>query len=123
MIVKCFQQPCFVIDPIPKNCLVKYPCPGCGPGGLCPPFYNFFFDDLDPAIKVSVIDPRGQPVAVTQSRTPKGMVLSFRPAPALFKDGKIGDYSLVFEIRSGVKPGAEMRIKTRLEASNEPIKP
>jgi hypothetical protein len=121
LVLKCPLPGCIVIDPIPKNCLVKFTCPGCEPGGLCPPFYNMFFDGLDPAWKVSVVDPRGQPVAARQLKTESGIVVSFRPAAALFKDGKIGDYSLVFQMGPGGKPGTEMRIKTRLEASNKPL--
>jgi hypothetical protein len=120
-VLKCPLPGCVIVDPIPKNCLVKFKCPGCEPGMLCPPFYNIFFEDLDPAWKVSVIDPRGQPVAARQMKTEKGLVLSFRPTAALFRDGKIGDYALVFEMGSGGKPDTEYKVKTRLEASSKPL--
>ena len=121
LVLKCLLPGCVIIDPIPKNCLVKFKCPGCEPGALCPPFYNVFFDDIDPAWKISVVDPKGQPVTVRQTKTKSGIVVSFRPAAALFKDGKIGDYSFVFEMGPGGKPGTEYRVKTRLEASNKPF--
>jgi hypothetical protein len=123
LVLKCRTSNCFVVDPLPKKCLVAFDCPGCSPAGLCPPFYNIFFDDIDPAWSVRLFDPKGRPVAARQIKTPTGIVMSFRPDKQYFKEGQIGDYSLVYTMGRGGKVGTEYPIKTRLEVGDKPYKP
>jgi hypothetical protein len=117
----CQVIPCRVIDPIPKNCLVKFECPGCGPLGLCPPWYHIYLDGADPRIwQVEVLTNAGDPVPHSVRPTDRGVVVSFRPSRGLFKKGSIGDYVLAFE--SGhVKKGAKVTFRTRLETSSFPF--
>lgn len=123
LVLECPFPDCRVIDPLPKNCLVKFDCPGCSPRGLCPPYYNVFFDGLDDIWKIEVFDPNGNPVRVPQSKTRTGIVISFRPEKRFFENGKIGDYAFVFTMGRKGKVGQEYRINIRLEASDKPFKP
>ena len=121
--LRCLGIPnCVVRDPIPRNCLVKYNCPGCPPNGLCPPFYNLFFDRLDlDKWDVSLVGKGGRAVPHDVVRNGKGVVVSFRPDRRTFKTGSIGDYQVVFALREGVK-GEDIDLPARLETSNEPFK-
>jgi hypothetical protein len=96
--IKCRTEPCVAVDPVPKNCLVKFDCPGCGgPNVLCPPYYHIFIDDIDPAQwDVELVHRNGKPVPHEISRTPKGIAISFRPDKDKFQPRRIGDYFLVF---------------------------
>ena len=123
VVLKCPFENCLVVDPLPKNCLVKFDCPGCSPRGLCPPFYNVFFDGLEDIWTIQVFDPNGKLVRMPQWKTQTGIVISFRAEKRFFEKGKIGDYSLVFRMGRTGKVGQEYRIKTRLEASDKPYKP
>lgn len=122
LVLECPSRDCLVVDPLPQNCLMKFECPGCSPRGLCPPYYNLFFDGLDDWT-ITVFDPNGKPVRVPQLKTQTGIVISFRPEKRFFENGKIGGYSLVFRMGRKGKVGQEYRIRTRLEASDKPFKP
>ena len=107
---------CIIRDPIPRNCLVKYDCPGCGLGELCPPMYRFIVEDLDPDIwTVGIVTREGRPVDFNVERIPKGVAVTFRPEKERFKEGSIGDYELVFARKEGAPPGRRYKFKTRLE--------
>jgi hypothetical protein len=121
--LECALRGCVKFDPIPKNCLVKWNCPGCSPGGLCPPFYNVFLDGLEDVWAVGLFDPAGEPVPFARFDTDQGVVLSFRPDEKLFIDGQIGDYLLVFQMGPNGKPGQRYEIKTRVEASDQQFSP
>lgn len=116
--LKCLVKPCLVIDPLPKNCLVKFNCPGCSPGGLCPPFYNITLQGLETAWKVGLVGPKGGPVQHRQVQTADGLVVSFRPSKLSFQEGKIGDYYLTFSLLPGGKTDLKYSIKTSLAVSN-----
>jgi hypothetical protein len=117
------RQDCIFRDPIPKNCLVKYNCPGCPVGGMCPPYYHFVLENFNSRLwEVGIFTKDGDPVEARRARTKNGLVLSFRPAKELFKDGSVGDYELVFATKTGDRQ-ASQRIKTRLEVSDRPSYP
>jgi hypothetical protein len=120
--INCTVLPCRVIDPLPKNCLVKFKCPGCDGFGLCPPWYHIYLDGVDPRVwQVNVFTTQGDPLKQAKQRTTKGMVISFRPSRRLFKEGEIGDYVLTFE-SDKVKLGQSYAFGTRLETSEYPLK-
>lgn len=123
ILLKCPYPECFVIDRMPDNCKVKWDCPGCGPFGLCPPYYNVFFDGLEDIWRVELYDPNGKLIRAPQWKTQTGVVVSFRPEKQFFLDGKIGDYTFVFKMGPKGKVGTEYRIQTRLEAGDKPYKP
>jgi hypothetical protein len=110
---------CQIRDPIPRNCLVKFNCPGCSSTGLCPPYYHVYLDDFDPEDwNLDVRTGADQPVNFELNTTNTGVVVSFRPDPERFEEGSIGDYQFVFDARSSVKPETKYRIGTRLEVSD-----
>jgi hypothetical protein len=116
----CTVVPCRVIDPVPKNCTVKWECPGCPPGGLCPPWYHITLDGIDPEIwEVGLYTSGGDDVPHVVRRTNSGFVLSFRPAEKGFRPKEIGDLVLTFE-SNRVKAGQAFTVKTRLETNNRP---
>jgi hypothetical protein len=96
--VKCLTEPCVVVDPVPRNCLVKFNCPGCeGPNVLCPPYYHMYFDNVDPEQwQVTLVYKNGQGVPFELNRTDKGIVISFRPDKQKFVEKRIGDYTIIF---------------------------
>ncbi len=107
------------IDPLPKNCTVKWSCPGCE-GALCPGWYHIFIDDIDPAIwKVQILGRRGELVHQQLGRVEKGIVLSFRPSRSNFRAKTIGDYYLAFE-GVGRIPKGQYVFGTHLEVSPYP---
>jgi hypothetical protein len=111
--------PVVVVDPIPRNCTVKWNCPGCE-GGLCPGFYHIYLDDLDPADwNVEVVNRKGESVTQRLSRRGNGIVISFRPSRADFREKDIGDYALTFETLRRLPPGTKT-FRTRLEMSPYP---
>ena len=59
--LECALRGCIIVDPLPQNCRVKFNCPGCGPGGLCPPYYNIHLDGLQAAWDVALYDARELP--------------------------------------------------------------
>lgn len=123
LVLLCQRIPCVVVDFVPRNCLLKFPCPGCPPRGLCPPFYNVFLDGLDNAWTVSLAGPKGERVAYQLFRGEKGVVLSFRPSKELFKEGKIGNYFLTFRLKPTGKTGVKYEVKTSLDVSDRPYEP
>ena len=116
--VKCKLLPCIVFDPVPKNCTMKWNCPGCDGFGLCPPFYHITFDDTIRPWEVSLIDREGNPVPQKLTKRGKLTTLSFRPAKEDFKEGSIGDYRLVLKADKGIKPGVEYKIRAKLDVSD-----
>jgi hypothetical protein len=123
IVLKCPFPSCRVIDPLPLNCLVKYQCPGCRAGGLCPPYYHVFFDNLDKSWDIGLFDAQGRPVPHQQFDTETGTVISFRPHRQAYLEGQVGNYFLAFEMGQGGKPGAEYAVKTRLQRSDTPYSP
>lgn len=121
--LRCDLYPCVVMDPLPRNCLVKYDCPGCPPGALCLPYYNVFFDGLDKVWDVGLFDGQGKPVPYQQFKTPSGIVISFQPDQKGNLDGQIDNYFFAFEISPRGKLGLEYKVKTRLERSDSPYQP
>ncbi len=119
IIVTVDAFPTLVVDPIPKNCLVKWECPGC-PAGLCPGWYHIYVDELDPSVwNVQVLDKRGELVQQQLSAVGKGIVLSFRPSKNNFNEKQIGDYYLTFESLKPVTKGRHA-FPTRLEVDAYP---
>jgi hypothetical protein len=119
--LSCALNPdgCRFIDPLPKNCIYKFGCPGCR-AGLCPNFYHIYLDDLDHRVwDVALYSTKGDPVPHEVVRTKRGVVVSFQPSKALYRDKRIGQYSLVFAMKPGGKPGKYV-IPTRLEVGREP---
>lgn len=116
--LNCPLKLCWVVDFIPRNCLVKFACPGCPPDGLCPPYYQLYFDGLANAWSVGLLGPKGEKVPYQLFSTKRGIVLSFRPSKELFKEGSIGNYLLTFRLRPGGKTGYTYKVKTSLKLSN-----
>jgi hypothetical protein len=116
--LECLRRPCLVIDPLPRNCLVKFECPGCGPGGLCPPWYNLTIQELDPSWRVTLYGPGGAAVSYRSRRTTGGYEISFRPSKAQFKDGKLGEYYLGFRLGTKGKTGTPYKVKMSLQAGD-----
>jgi hypothetical protein len=111
---------CKFIDFIPKNCLIKFRCPGCREG-FCPPFYHIFLDSVDVKTwDIALFSRKGDLVDHEVRKTRKGIVVSFQPSKDLYREGKIGEYSLAFVMRPGGKPGRYV-IPTHLEVSDGPL--
>jgi hypothetical protein len=123
--IECRIRPCVVVDFLPKNCLVKFECPGCPPGGLCPPFYHLFLDGMDGAWELSLISPKGSPAPVyrTIRRPPTGLVVSFRPSSEGFEEGKIGSYALAFRLKPEGRTGHRYRVKASLRTGDRHYRP
>lgn len=119
--LQCPVRPCMVIDPIPKNCLVKFSCPGCRPNELCPPFHNITLQGLGNDWRVGLVGPNGGAVRHRQIPTPEGLVVSFRPSRQLFQEGRVGDYYLTFTLRPAGKTDFKYSVKTSLDVSNSPF--
>jgi hypothetical protein len=119
--LECPVRDCYNIDPLPKNCLVKFQCPGCSPGGLCPPFYHLFLEGLDPAWEVGLLDRDGKKVAVTEVQIENGVVLSFRPSQEHFIEGQIGDYFLLFRMSDRGSPGKKYTVRTSVRVGDKPF--
>ena len=117
--LKCLLHGCRVIDPIPKNCLVKYEsCPGCRPGGLCPPFFHAYFDGLEDVWNVTLVDSQYNEVPHNVFRTRTGVVVSFQPSKQDYIERQIGLYSFVFEMGRKGKLGHDYIVKSRVEVSD-----
>jgi len=112
----CWQQPCRLLDPIPKNCLVKWNgCPGCeGGAALCPPFYDIYLEGLEDDWTVRLIDPAGYPVPFHQIPLDQGRVVSFRPSEKYYMDGLIGSYFLAFDLNPKGSIGKRYKVTTKL---------
>lgn len=120
LVLKCAVGDfCRIRDPLPKNCLVKFNCPGCEGTALCPPYYHIYLDDFDPELwDVDLRTRDDRAVNYELNFTTTGVVLSFRPDRKYYDQKSIGDYDLVFEATKSVKPEAEYRVSTRLEVSD-----
>jgi hypothetical protein len=118
--IECALIDCIVLDPLPRNCLVKFPCPGCGPGGLCPPYYHIALQGMGEAWRVGLFDAEGMPVPHDLIETPKGPVISFRPSKEAFINGQIGNYMLAFQLTRKGRPGRPYDIKVQLDVADHP---
>jgi hypothetical protein len=119
LVIQCLTLPCIVRDPIPRNCLVKFRCPGCE-AGLCPPYYQLHITGLGPAWDVGLFDRRGRPVAYTQHAVRGGTVIDFRPPRNEFTPGAIADYYLAFQPTEQAALGRRYTARVRLVRSQEP---
>jgi hypothetical protein len=118
IVLECDRVPCAFRDPLPRNCLVKFSCPPCSRGRLCPAFHNFELDGLDlTKWEVGVYTGEGEPVDFELTPTRTGAVVSFRPDSSKYVNRLIGDYMLGFALRPGAAPG-RYRVRTRLSVSD-----
>ncbi len=124
IVLDCLDAPgCIVLDDLPRNCLVKFDCPGCGPNELCPPWHHLYLDELEWDVwQVGLFTRDGDPAAYEIYKVATGIVVSFRPEKELFREGEIGDYFLAFQLRPDAKP-ARYRVGARLEVSERPFDP
>lgn len=114
------RLPFFALDSLPRNCLVKFACPGCRETTLCPPYHHIFLEGLDPAEwDVGLYDSAGQSVKRRITPIPGGMAISFRPEKARFREKDIGDYRLGFATKGQIAK-RRFAVKTRLEVSDYP---
>jgi hypothetical protein len=121
---KIIVEPPFVVrDPIPKNCLVKWSCPGCDGGNfLCPPYHHIFIENINPKDwKVEIYTEDGDIVRQQLHRIDNGIVISFRPSKELYREKDIGDYYIGFEATKKL-PQKKFTFNTRLEVSDFPFK-
>ena len=82
---------------------------------MCPPFYNFVFEGLDPdAWDVNLYSAKGDLVPSRKSVFGNSVVLSFRPTKEQFKEGGIGDFELIFA-SNGKQKAATTKVRARLE--------
>lgn len=109
----CGLQPCVRIDELPRNCLVKFPCPPC-PGGDCGPFH-LVFEGLDNDWDVDVVDSRGNAVAHDRTDLRDGVRLGFDPPPGGPGAG-MPSYAVVFRLKDSGEVNRTYRVTTRLEA-------
>jgi photosystem II stability/assembly factor-like uncharacterized protein len=113
---------CVIVDPIPENCTKKFSCPGCGPSGLCPPWYRFVIDNFDRKQWLAgIVTSTGEPVDYEVLPSRNGVIVSFRPDPSKFVERKIGDYQLVLAHRAGPTPPGRMKFPVRLETGSQPF--
>jgi hypothetical protein len=118
--LRCRHRPCVIVDPLPKNCLVKFKCPVCGRDALCPSFYRITLEGLKADWKVGLFGPAGDPVPHEIAQTRNGLLLIFRPEQAARRGGGIDDYFLTFELEKAGKVGAVYHIETSLDVSDKP---
>jgi hypothetical protein len=112
---------CRFADPLPRNCLLKYPCPGCDTGGLCPPVFHLVFEDLDPTRwDFAVFARDGTLVPATVTPLKRGVVVSFQPEKELYRDRSIGDYRLVIA-RTGEVTPRRYRMRARVFVGEYPF--
>lgn len=119
---ECLIRGCRLLDPVPRNCMLKWDCPGCTPNGLCPPWFNISIEDPDHVWRVDLIDQFGQGVPHELSRTDRGVVISFRPSKGDYVEGFIGDYFL--ELRMGPKGelGKRYKLPATVSAGDRPFR-
>lgn len=114
LFLHCLERGCVVVDPLPRNCLIKFGCPGCPAGGLCPPWYRITLDGLGDDWRVELVGPGGRPFAHEVSRTATGVAVTFRPDADNFHPGRIGDYALVFRPVTDAALGREREVRAGL---------
>jgi len=119
--VKCAVVPCIVIDPLPRNCTVKWVCPQCPPGSRCQSFFHIVFDESLGPWKPEVVDGRGRVIAYGQRRVGRFTIVTVRPLISDIRDGEIADYRLVLSSTGRVTAGTEYTIRARLETSDGPV--
>ena len=121
IIIDVGKIPVRAVDPIPKNCLVKWQCPGCEGTALCPPYYHIFIEDIEPSEwKVTLFTSQGDYVHQEINRYKNGLVVSFRPSKGLYKEKSIGDYALTFESTNKLVKKRYV-FPTKLETSDFPF--
>lgn len=112
---------CRFVDSLPQNCTLKYPCPGCDIGGLCPPQYHLVFEGLDPANwEFGLFDREGTQIPSTVNRLKRGVVISFHPDKDHYRAKAIGDYRLVIA-RTGEVIRQRYRFRARLFVGEYPF--
>jgi hypothetical protein len=115
LVLKCDGHPCSVIDPIPRNCLVKWGgCPWCEGGANCP-FYEMAFDGLGKAWSVKVITRLGKSVPQDVRQSGERTLLRFRPSSADFIEKAMSEYLLIFELTPSGEVGRQYKIPTALK--------
>ena len=122
LIAECVFRGCRLFDPIPRNCLVKWDCPGCGPQGLCPPWFHIAIDDPEDIWQVDLVDRFGEGVPHELARTERGVVLSFRPSKRDYVDGFIGDYFLELQMGPKGEIGKRYMLPATVEAADGPYR-
>jgi len=122
LILEVQDLPFVGVDPVSKNCLVKWDCPGCGGGGfLCPPYYHIYLEDINPADwEIQLLTKFGDPANYRLTPIKTGLVLSFRPSSKLYREKEIGDYYLAFESKGDIQKRPYV-IRTKLEVSDFPF--
>lgn len=120
IILDCAFQDCVRIDPIPKNCEKKWDCPGCVPGMLCPPFFHIYLSGLTRDWDVSLANALGETADFSRFEAAEEIVLSFRPEERFYIDRKIGEYMLVFKLKTGAKSGTRVAVKSKVMMSDKP---
>lgn len=124
IVFKADDLPFVVRDPLPKNCLVKFPCPGCEGVGLCPPWYQLFLYDVDPVQwDILLVDARGEAVPFELLPFGKGQVVSFRPTKKDYVEGKIADYELLMHMGKETGKRGTYKIRMELKAADRPYAP
>jgi hypothetical protein len=119
MFLYCVLKPCVVHDELPRNCLVKYPCPvPPGDGGGQPPFYHLTFTGLRDAWDVSLVDRKGGEVPHRVVPIDGGVVISFRPDAGRHMPGLIGDYVALFRMRESGQAGVGYDVRATLATSD-----
>ena len=118
VILECFIRGCVVLDPIPKNCLLKFACPGCPEGGLCPPFYHLTLKDFPQEWRVDLVDASGNSVSHERLDKDGAVILSFQPGEDSFIDGSVADYFLAFQLGKDGKLGERHKVAMGLEMSD-----
>ena len=114
---RCTLVPCIWRIPIPELCKL-IDCSGCGPAGLCPPYFHLFLEEFDPdPWQIQLVDSQGYPVKYELHRVDRGVVVSFRPARGAFFPDRVPRYDLVM-INEAARGEAELKIKARLETSS-----
>jgi photosystem II stability/assembly factor-like uncharacterized protein len=117
--LNCDEPGCIKLDPVPKNCTLKYEgCPGCRPNELCPPYYHIHLNGPLDAWKIDLFDVNGERIEHKQVPTRSGMVISVRPDKVDFLENQIGDYFITFEMTEKGKPGVDYAFKTRVETGD-----
>ena len=108
----CGLQPCVRIDELPRNCLVKFPCPPC-PGGDCGPF-ALVFEGLEGHWDVDVVEGFGKPVRHERTDVRNGVRLGFDPPPGGPGAG-MPSYAVVFRLKENGELNRTYRVAARLE--------
>lgn len=116
--------PCYVRDPIPRNCFVKYRCPGCEEVALCPPYYNLLFEDFPfEFFTVDMFHPKDKELKYEVERMGEDLVISFRPTEEYYDKERIGEYELIFSAREKDERILKQRFKmgASIMASEKPF--